>query len=260
MRQHRFDLVIDLQSLARSGTFAWLANGQTTIGLDDSREGARGFYDLSVTRPSSETHAVDWYLAVLQRLQVPINQDFIWLPVNEETKKSLRAKWKADDRRWILINPGARWANKRWPVEYFSTLVQMLASDFPQHHFAILGGPDEIALGEKITAMIPERTLDLTGQTSLREMVEWIRLGDFLVTNDTGPMHIGAALGTRVVSLFGPTNPRRTGPDGQLEHALHFSLPCSPCLKNSCANEKPLECLRAISPDQVRNEVLRRMC
>ena len=61
MRRHRFDWVIDLQSLARSGMVAWLANGDLTVGLDDHREGARGFYDLVVSRGSWDTHAVDWY-------------------------------------------------------------------------------------------------------------------------------------------------------------------------------------------------------
>jgi heptosyltransferase-1 len=76
MREQHFDLVIDLQCLARSGAFAWLASGKFLIGLDEVREGARGFYDIAVRRASFHTHAVDWYLSVLPPLGVPVHKNF----------------------------------------------------------------------------------------------------------------------------------------------------------------------------------------
>src|SRR5262249_7209052 len=78
IRSLAFDWVIDLQSLLRSAAVAWLANGQRTIGLDDPREGAPGFYDLAVPRPTPQTHAVDWYLGVLPPLGVPVHHQFTW--------------------------------------------------------------------------------------------------------------------------------------------------------------------------------------
>jgi len=99
----------------------------------------------------------------------------------------------------------------------------------------------------------------LTGQLSLPEMIEWIRLGEFMVTNDTGPMHAAAALGTPMLALFGPTEPRRTGPYRQIEHVLQLNLPCVPCLKHTCAYEKPFECLRAISPLTVFAKIQQRL-
>jgi ADP-heptose:LPS heptosyltransferase len=90
-------------------------------------------------------------------------------------------------------------------------------------------------------------------------MVEWIRLSDLMLSNDTGPMHVAAALGKPVVALFGPTEPRRTGPYGQLSGVIQISLPCLPCLKDYCVYPKPMECLRAISPDRVVAAVSRRL-
>jgi ADP-heptose:LPS heptosyltransferase len=90
-------------------------------------------------------------------------------------------------------------------------------------------------------------------------MIEWIRLGELMVTNDTGPMHAAAALKKPVVSLFGPTDARRTGPYGQIGQVLRIGLPCAPCMKASCHYEKPIECLRGISPDRVREEIHRRL-
>src|SRR5204863_422765 len=127
-------------------------------------------------------------------------------------------------------------------------------------HIAILGSKDERDAGAVIARHSPERCVDLTGKLSLLEMIEWIRLSAAMVSNDTGPMHVAAALGRPVVALFGPTEPRRTGPYGQLERVLRLtSLPCTPCLKDTCAYSKPFECLRGLSPALARAEARRRM-
>ena len=259
LRDQNFDLVIDLQCLARSGMFAWLANGQFLVGLDEPREGARGFYDLIVSRASFHTHAVDWYLSVLPHLGVPVHKNFTWLPARPAVAATLQDKWNVADRRWLILQPGGRWLNKRWPAEKFATLVRSLAATFPEIHFAVLGGADELGLGREIAAAAPERCLNLCGEISLQEMVEWIRLSELMVTNDTGPMHVAAALGKPVVALFGPTEPRRTGPYGQVEQALHPPLSCAPCMKPTCANPNQLECLRLISPAAVAAAVERRL-
>jgi heptosyltransferase-1 len=255
LRAQRFDYVIDLQCLIRSGIFAWLANGARLIGLDEPREGARGFYDNIVLRPSFHTHAVDWYLRVLPLLGVPVTYGFEWIPPRPAVAESVKEKWPVNGSRWVALQPGARWLNKRWPVELYAELVRRLAPANPDLRFAVLGGDEDRPLGEVITRADPARCLDLTGRLSLPEMVEWLRLSDLMVSNDTGPMHIAAALGTPLVALFGPTEPRRTGPYGQLEHALQLNLPCVPCLKARCAYAKPFECLRAISVDTVARAV-----
>jgi heptosyltransferase I len=255
MRAQNFDWVIDLQCLARSGAFAWLANGKFLVGLDEVREGARGFYDVSVRRASFHTHAVDWYLAVLPRLGVPVHNHFQWLPENPAIAAAVNSKWQTDGARWIALQPGARWENKRWPAESFAGLVRLLAQKFPDARFAILGAAEDKSLGETIARTEAQRCLNLCGQTSLLEMVEWLRLCDLMVTNDTGPMHVAAALGKPLVALFGPTEPRRTGPYGHLESVLRIDLPCSPCLKSHCTWGKPDECLKAISPEMVLERV-----
>ncbi len=258
-RAQAFDWVVDLQCLARSGAFAWLANGKLTIGLDEPREGARGYYDVVVRRPSFHTHAVDWYLEVLRPLGVPAARPFVWLPPRPAAAAALGEKWAAQNGRWLVLQPGARWPNKRWPADSFAELLRRLAEARPEFRFAVLGGPDDLALGESIARAAPGRCLDLTGKLSLPEMVEWLRLCELMVTNDTGPMHVAAALGTPVVALFGPTEPRRTGPYGQLEHVLQLDLPCVPCLKSRCRYFKPLECVRALSPATVFDAVQRRL-
>ena len=251
MRALGFDWVIDLQSLARSGAFAWLANGRFTIGLDDSREGARGFYDCVVPRPSFHTHAVDWYLSALELLGVPVRWDFDWLPSRPVVAAAVREKWHTGSARWVVLQPGARWLNKRWPAEHFAELVRRVATENDAVRFVILGGKEDAALGDAIARAAPQRCLNLAGKTSLPEMIEWVRLCDLVLTNDTGPMHVAAALGKPLVALFGPTEPRRTGPYGHLGQVMQLPLPCVPCMTDRCHYAKPLECLRAITPETV---------
>ena len=93
LRAQNFDLVIDLQCLLRSATFAWLTRGEFLVGLDEVREGARGFYDLAVPRKSFHTHAVDWYLAVLPPLGVPVHKNFEWLPKRPAIAAEVMRKW-----------------------------------------------------------------------------------------------------------------------------------------------------------------------
>jgi heptosyltransferase-1 len=259
MRRHHFDLVIDLQGLARSGLFAWLANGDLTIGIDTGREGAHGMHDISIPRPTSMTHAVDWYLEILRVLQVPVMRDYVWLPGRTEAAASIRSKWPIANKRWIILNPGARWNNKRWPIEYYAALVRRLSAEHQDLNFAVTGASSERELGEAICREALQRCLNLTGETSLSEMIEWIRVAQLMVTNDTGPMHVAAALGKPVVALFGPTDPSRTGPYGQIARVLKHPLHCAPCMKSTCHFQQEMECLRAVTPEAVLREVKQRM-
>ena len=251
IRKQRFDLVIDLQCLARSAAFAWLASGKFLIGLDEPREGARGFYDVIVRRSSFHTHAIDWYLDIPRALGVPVHWDFEWMPARADIASAIDQKWQTKAGRWVVLQPGARWENKRWPVAYYAEVVRKLAATRPDMRFAVLGSAADNELGAAIAKAEPARCLDLTGKVSLPEMVEWIRVSDLVIANDTGPMHVAAALSKPLVAIFGPTEPRRTGPYGQIHNVLQANLPCVPCLDSHCSFERPLECLNQITPDIV---------
>jgi len=251
LRRFRFDLVIDLQALARSAVTAWLANGTYTIGLDDPREGAAAFYDRAVPRTSPLTHAVDWYLSVLSRLGIEVTRDFQWIPERPEAVSVPQRRWQGEGRRWIVLQPGARWDNKRWPAQYYGEVARRLAGMFPWLYFVVLGSSEERVLGEAVRGEVEGRCLNVAGQTTLPEMVEWVRGAELMLSNDSGPMHVAAALSRPVVAMFGPTEPRRTGPYGQVDRVLRVDLPCVPCMKATCRWSRPLECLHAIRTEVV---------
>jgi ADP-heptose:LPS heptosyltransferase len=153
--------------------------------------------------------------------------------------------------RWIAIQPGARWPTKCWPAQNFAEFVRLFAQKVPDARFAVMGGASDKPHGEIISRAVPDRVLNLCGETTLPEMIEWLRRCRLMITNDTGPMHAAAALGVPVVALFGPTDPRNSGPYGQLENVMRIDLPCSPCLKSYCRWKNSMECLTAISPEMV---------
>jgi heptosyltransferase I len=190
---------------------------------------------------------------VLPLVGVPVHDRFQWLPSRPQLAAEVREKW-AGIRQWITLLPGARWNNKRWPLDNFIELTRRLLRLNPEWNIAILGGGDDQGLGKAIAGVDSARCLDLTGRTSLLEMIEWIRLSELIVTNDTGPMHVAAALRKPVVALFGPTDPNGTGPYGQRQNVLQANhLPCVPCLKDHCTYSEPLACLLSITPDRVCN-------
>ena len=193
---------------------------------------------------------------MLPELGVPVHSRFEWLPERPRAAAQVREKWQPAAARWVALLPGARWENKRWPVENFQELARGLpaAADVK---FVILGGADDSSLGRAITSANPAHCLDLTGKTSLPEMIEWLRLSHLTITNDTGPMHVAAALGKPVIALFGPTDPRSTGPYGQVRSVIQSRhLPCVPCMRATCTYEKPLACLREITPTTVSERAL----
>lgn len=261
LRAERYDLVLDLQGLARSALVGRFAGGKRLVGVADWREFAPLLHGESIPRPSPTTHAVDWYLAVARHLGLDTTVPFEWIPSRPAGVVEVRNRVpELGEGPWIGLQPGARWYNKRWPVEAWGILANLLASRLPDHRIAVFGGPDETALGRSIRDASGGRVTDLTGRLGLPGMIEGLRSLRLLVTNDTGPMHVAVALGKPVVALFGPTAPERTGPYGQMPNVLRLrSLPCVPCMKPRCRNADPLACLTRIAPATVAEAVAARL-
>ena len=248
MQRERFDVVIDLQGLARSALHGWALQGGYMLGLDQKREGASLFYDEAIERPNQKTHAVDWCRSMLPKLGLQSEGSFEWLPERTWISKKLSEMGFDPGRRWIALCPGARWRSKQWSLESFTTLVNKFNSK--NIRFAVIGGMEDRVMGKHLGEL--DRVIDLTGRTTLCEMVEWLRVCSVVVTNDTGPMHVAAALNTPVVALFGPTDPRLTGPYGVKAKIFHHrELPCVPCFRRSCTHSHDRECLMSITPDEV---------
>ncbi len=115
----------------------------------------------------------------------------------------------------------------------------------------MIGGPDERADVAAVRGKMKTAAIDLAGATTVGLLPALLSRASLLITNDSGPMHIAAAVGMPVVALFGPTSEVRTGPYGAGHAVLTEPVPCRPCFSRTCHNSLPLECLRAVSPEQV---------
>lgn len=224
LRDRRFDVALDLQGLLRSGYLARATRAPRRIGLSDAREGARLLYTETIVVPPSATHAVERCLAALEAFAVP--RGAVEFPLPQSDALEAWAEQDLVSRRWrfgeglIGIGFAARWESKRWPPDRFAALMGKLAQKYPDKKILLLGSRSEASLAETILAQLPvpralsSSVLNFTGQTTLPQLVELLRRCDLFITNDSGPMHIAAALGRPLIALFGPTDPAKVGPYG----------------------------------------------
>lgn len=255
LRRAGYDLVVDLQGLFRSGAMALLSGCSRRVGFATAREGSPLFYTQRVAVPPAPMHAVDRYLLVAEALGAtrPMEPRFEFIDRSGDRQALDTILSRAGIARhqvWVAMNVSARWETKRWPPQHFAEVADRLAQ---AHGLAVvlIGGPAERPESLAVTALMRTKAIDLTGQTPVGLLPGLLRRASLLVTNDSGPMHIAAAVRTPVVALFGPTDPVKTGPYGKGHVVLSHAVECRPCFRRDCARPVPLECLTAVRPDQV---------
>jgi lipopolysaccharide heptosyltransferase II len=267
LRAEGFDLVVDLQGLLRSGVMAWLSGSPARIGFSSGREGSPLFYSQRVAVPTPDMHAVDRYLLVAVALGAAAGLTpafrFRPLPGDEQQLGALlRDHGLSPDIPWIAMNVSARWPTKRWPLEYFAQAADRLQHD-GAGRVVLFGGPGDRIQVDAVKRAMRTEPVDLTGETPVGLLPALLKSAAVLVSNDSGPMHVAAAVGTPVVALFGPTNPVRTGPYGAGQVVLTHDVPCRPCYSRRCVNSVERECLVSIIPGQivqaVHEQVTRRL-
>lgn len=257
LRRRRFDLVLDLQGLFRSGFLAWASGAPQRVGFADARELAPLFYTRRIAGRRTACHAVEVNLRLARALDLPVDPPTFPLALQPDeflaaqTLLSQAAGRPLD--HFIAVIPGARWPSKRWPSEHTAALLDRLHPEgLPPA--VLLGGPDDRAPAADVRRRCAAPTVDLTGRTTLRQLAALIALSDLVICQDSGPMHIAAALGKPLVALFGPTNPTRTGPYGPAARVVQLPLACAPCYERQC----PLghhQCMRTLSADTVAAHV-----
>ncbi len=255
LRAARFDLVVDLQGLFRSGAMAWLTGCGRRLGFANAREGSPFFYTQQVAVPAVPIHAVDRYLLIAKALGAapPAEPqfDFIDRPEDRQAAEVLLTEaGLAASSPWIAMNVSARWETKRWPPQHFAEAADRL-SEVQALPIVFLGGPAERPETRAVMARMRTKAVDLTGRTPVGLLPGLLRRAAVLVTNDSGPMHIAAAQGTPVVALFGPTDPVKTGPYGGGHVVLSNAVECRPCFRRECSHAVTLECLTGVQPEQV---------
>lgn len=258
LRDGDFEAVLDLQGLFRSGLFAWLTRAPLRVGGTTAREGSRWFHNLRVPEPKQPVHARDRYDAITAALGCgkPPRQDLDVRDTERARGNALLAEAGFGGGPLVAVCPGARWESKVYPPELTAAVLDDLATRGDAAQPALIGSPDMAALCEKVAAACKvARPVNLCGKTSLRELAAVLDMARLLVTCDSGPMHIAAAQGTPVLAIMGSTDPRRTGPYGQLQNVMTGLCELMPCLKRECPG-MGLKCLRDLKPGGVSEKAL----
>ncbi len=234
-----FDLSIDIQGLLRSGLMSWASKADLRIGFKEAREGSRYFYTEKI-KGGRDIHAVDRYLKIARHLGC--NTDEVNFPLsfaagNRNMVESLPGEY-------AVIVPSAGKEANRWPAERFGEIASML-----QISSVVVSSKKDSHIAETVTNKSKGKAISLGGKTGLKELITIIKGARFLISNDTGPMHIAAAFNIPVIAIFGPANPVRTGPYGKIHTIVREDLECSPCYrKKRCSHWR---CIEEITVEKV---------
>jgi lipopolysaccharide heptosyltransferase I len=248
LRDARFDLVVDLQGLFRSGWLAAATRAPVRVGPANAREGAWLFYTHRVPTGAIEQHAIERYLTIAEALGCERGPVEFVFAVDDGDRGHVAQL--VPGGRYAVLMPGANWETKQWPVEHFAGLVAPLRERFGLDS-VVAGGPDVAGLAAQVPGAV-----NLAGRTNLRQLVALLERAALVVANDSGPMHVAAALGRPLVTPYGPTNPVRTGPYGRGDSVVRLDIACSPCYSRRCSHQS---CLRCLTIDPVLESAARQM-
>ena len=251
-RRDRMDLAFVLPNSIRGALLALAAGARRRVGY--RRDGRSILLTDPVPRPrGGGRHQVDEYLALLEAAGVSVTSRTPRLGVSREAETFAGEVFLQHgidpDEPVVGIQPGAKFgATKLWPAERFAAAADKLAES-EEARMVLLGSPEEGPLTARIASLMKTEPVDLAGKDRVAFLPALLRRFSVLLTGDTGPMHIAAAVGTPVVALFGPTDPGRTGPLGDRHTVLRRDLSCSPCFRKQCPYGH--ECMEETAVDEV---------
>jgi len=270
LRNQKFDIAILLQNAFDAALIAWLAGIPERVGYSRDFRGFLLTKAIPVSKDVLESHQVHYYLNLLRSMGIEAKETlpFIYLTDDEREKArkllAIRAKtprpFKAPDSKLLVgINPGATYGSaKRWLPERFAELMSRIINEL-NGEIIIFGSQSEIKIVDEIISLVmPDgesslqhtHILNMTGKTGLRELAAFIAECDAFITNDSGPMHMAAALFVPVVAMFGSTDRTATSPFGEGHQIITKNLSCSPCMERECP-EGHMKCMSEITAEDV---------
>lgn len=254
LRADHYDLAVDFQGLLKSGILIGLARAKRKIGFDRTREFSYLFLNERLPAYDPEKHALERYLDVARYLGAHDPAPTCTLPIEHEISRMRQrtADIKEAGKPLVVINPVARWKTKLWRESNFAELADRLVLE-KKAAVIFTGSAADRDVNQRIIARMKQAAKNWAGQTSLKELAALAALSDLFITTDTGPMHLAAAAGAKVLALFGPTAPWRTGPYGTSAVIVRTGIECSPCFKRKC--EDNVRCMEGISVEDVMSRI-----
>jgi predicted lipopolysaccharide heptosyltransferase III len=253
LRRRRFDTVIDLTDGDRSAFLSWISGAPVRIGFNDEHRFRGRYYTQVVQSVAGMQHRIDRDLSALKLLGVHASERSPRLCLTGEDEaradELLGRLGIRRDRPIAIIQPGARYWFKAWPYERFAELACRLASDYG-YQVLIGGSREEEALAQQIHEAAKGCPISMVGLATLKQFAAIAKRAALFVGNDSGAMHIAAAVGTPMVALFGPSNPDEWGPCGNRVKVLYKGLDCRACFHPTCERGE-LNCMKQLSVQEV---------
>lgn len=249
----RFDIAIDLFGNPRSALLTFLSRAKTRIGGDFRMR--KHFYTRSISLPDTNISSIDFHLAYLQPLDIEFKKRNPYLTISEAEQQwantYLQEKKIHLDKTIIGLHPGATWPAKRWMPQRFAQLADRLTDRGYQVIFTM--GPNEQSLLKEVFKYTT-KTFTPPELLTLRQLTALISLFHVYVSNDCGPMHIGPAVNTPTVGIFGPGEPHiwfPYSPDNGHQLVYH-QIDCSQCHQDFC---EKMDCMKAITVQNVLDRI-----
>lgn len=262
LRNHRFEYVFDFQGLIKSGVFAWLSGAPNRLGFHckDCRERLNAlFTNHKAPFSGKNIHVIDKNLALLTRVEqersIPDLPKTFPLAIpdaaNEYIQDFLKDNPELTGKPIIGINPGVGFKTKQWDLKRFAELADRISLEMGFNILLTWGPGEEEKIGE-ITKTMTQRAWPAPA-TSIHQSIALYRQLSLFISCDTGPLHLCAALGIPTVSIFGPTDPVRNGPYGDVHKVVYKKLPCSFCYKRRCPTQN--ECMDQVTVEDLLEQV-----
>ena len=244
LRERRFDCAILFQKAFEAALFSFLAGIPLRVGYDTDRRGLLLSHKIRETKEARGKHHVEYFLDIVRSIGCQVKDTSLYFHIGEEERKKASKVFEKeglkDGRPVVVINPGASKVERQWHPDRFAALADAL-SENAGAHIVITGGKIDKNAARAIKGKMKDQALDLTGRLTIKEFGAFTGRCSLFIGNDSGPMHVAAAVGTPVVALFGPGIPEKTAPfvDPSRYRAITKRFQCAPCRQNFFRECKP---------------------
>ncbi len=254
LRKYNFDVAILLQNAFEAALITFLAGIPLRIGYNTDARQMLLTHAIPCTKDIKKEHQTKYYLNILKGIGIKTGNPYLYLKLGQKDRfrveQILLKQQILLEEKLIGINPGATYGPaKQWPLDRYARLADKI-HEYTGARIVIFGGPNDKWIGRNISQTVQHHLVDFSGKTTLNEAMALIEKCSLFITNDSGLMHVAAALNVPLVAIFGSTNAVATGPLNANSRVVQIPMECSPCLKPECPKGH-FNCMDQISVEKV---------
>ncbi|PTX16243.1 heptosyltransferase-1 [Halanaerobium congolense] len=252
MKKKKYDINLDLHGLFKSALSSFLIKPGLRIGPADGRELSTFFYQAKIDIPAKKMHKIERNLHLASALEAETDEVKYGLKMTPIIRSRVSRLFESvnidQSKKLVVINPFTTWESKNWFLErYFQLANELIKAGY---YVIFTGGPGDKEAVDSFEALDKKSYSNLAGKTDLEELTEIYNRASLYIGGDTGPTHLAAAVGLKVIALMGPTDPDTHGPYGEGHTVIQDnSLECIRCWDRHCSRK--MQCMKSITVEQV---------